>query len=107
MKKRIVAGMLFTTILCMAFGGCGNTADQKSTNSDGAVESVVPGAEASTEIAFGDTEADNGVVQLKVWSEEDNFDMLNQMIDSFKQKYAGEAKLEITLEQILIQRMSY
>lgn len=74
-------------------------ADQKSTNSDGAVESVVPGAEASTEIAFGDTEADNGVVQLKVWSEEDNFDMLNQMIDSFKQKYAGEAKLEITLEQ--------
>jgi arabinogalactan oligomer/maltooligosaccharide transport system substrate-binding protein len=99
MKKRIVAGMLFTTILCMAFGGCGNTADQKSTNSDGAVESVVPGAEASTEIAFGDTEADNGVVQLKVWSEEDNFDMLNQMIDSFKQKYAGEAKLEITLEQ--------
>ena len=99
MKKRIVAGMLFTTILCMAFGGCGNTADQKSTNSDGAVESVVPGAEASTEIAFGDMEADNGVVQLKVWSEEDNFDMLNQMIDSFKQKYAGEAKLEITLEQ--------
>ena len=36
---------------------------------------------------------------FKVWSEEDNFDMLNQMIDSFEQKYAGQAKFEITLEQ--------
>lgn len=59
----------------------------------------MPGAEASTEMAAGDTETDNGVVQLKVWSEEDNFDMLNQMIDSFEQKYAGQAKFEITLEQ--------
>lgn len=50
----------------------------------------MPGAEASTEMAAGDTETDNGVVQLKVWSEEDNFDMLNQMIDSFEQKYAGQ-----------------
>lgn len=99
MKKRFVAGMLFTTILCMAFGGCGSTADKENEKNDGAAESVMPGAEASTEMAAGDTDTDNGEVQLKVWSEEDNFDMLNQMIDSFKQKYAGEAKFEITLEQ--------
>lgn len=99
MKKKNVAGMLFMTVLCMAFGGCGSTADKENEKNDGAAESVMPGAEASTEMAAGDTDTDNGVVQLKVWSEEDNFDMLNQMIDSFKQKYAGEAKFEITLEQ--------
>ena len=99
MNRRIVAGMLFTTVVCMTLGGCGFTADKENVKNSGAVESVMPGAEVSTEMTERDAEADNGVVQLKVWSEEDNFDMLNQMIDSFKQKYAGEAKFEITLEQ--------
>ena len=96
MNKRIIAGMLFTTVVCMTLGGCGFTADKENEKNDGAAESVMPGAEASTEMAAGDTDTDNGVVQLKVWSEEDNFDMLNQMIDSFEQKYAGQAKFEIT-----------
>ena len=99
MNKRIVAGMLFTTVVCMTLGGCGFTADKENVKNSGAVESVMPGAEVSTEMTERDAEADNGVVQLKVWSEEDNFDMLNQMIDSFEQKYAGQAKFEITLEQ--------
>ena len=92
MNKRIVAGMLFTTVVCMTLGGCGFTADKENVKNSGAVESVMPGAEVSTEMTERDAEADNGVVQLKVWSEEDNFDMLNQMIDSFEQKYAGQAK---------------
>ena len=95
MNKRIVAGMLFTTVVCMTLGGCGFTADKENVKNSGAVESVMPGAEVSTEMTERDAEADNGVVQLKVWSEEDNFDMLNQMIDSFEQKYAGQAKFEI------------
>lgn len=97
MKKKIVAGLMLTTVLCMAFGGCGsNTANESSDVS----ESVVPGAEtSSTETVSGTDEADNGVVELTVWSEEDNFDLLNQMIDSFKQKYAGQAEFEINLVQ--------
>lgn len=97
MKKKIVAGLMLTTVLCMALGGCGsNTANESSDVS----ESVVPGAEtSSTETVSGTDEADNGVVELTVWSEEDNFDLLNQMIDSFKQKYAGQAEFEINLVQ--------
>lgn len=97
MKKKIVAGLLLTTVLCMAFGGCGSNAANESSDVS---EAVVPGAEtSSTETVSGTDEADNGVVELTVWSEEDNFDLLNQMIDSFKQKYAGQAEFEINLVQ--------
>ena len=30
MNKRIVAGMLFTTVVCMMLGGCGFTADKEN-----------------------------------------------------------------------------
>ena len=109
MNKRIVAGMLFTTVVCMTLGGCGFTADKENVKNSGAVESVIPGAEVSTEMTERDAEADNGVVQLKVWSEEDNFDMLNQMIDSFEQKYAGQQSLRLHWNKmlILIQRIFF
>lgn len=96
MKKRFIAGLMLTTVLSMTLGGCGSkTANESSDVS----ESVVPGAEASTETVSGTDETDNGVVELTVWSEEDNFDLLNQMIESFKQKYAGQAEFEINLVQ--------
>ena len=50
MNKRIVAGMLFTTVVCMTLGGCGFTADKENVKNSGAVESVMPGAEVSTEM---------------------------------------------------------
>ena len=50
MNKRIVAGMLFTTVVCMMLGGCGFTADKENVKNSGAVESVMPGAEVSTEM---------------------------------------------------------
>lgn len=97
MKKKIVAGLMLTTVLCMALGGCGSNAANESSDVS---EAVVPGAEtSSTETVSGTDEADNGVVELTVWSEEDNFDLLNQMIDSFKQKYTGQAEFEINLVQ--------
>lgn len=40
----------------------------------------------------------NDVVTLRVWTEEANIDMMNKMVDSFKEKYAGEAQFDITLE---------
>lgn len=39
----------------------------------------------------------SGPVSLAVWAEEDDFEMLNEMIDSFKAHYAGEAEFEISL----------
>ncbi len=40
----------------------------------------------------------DGTVELRVWAEENNLEMLNKMIESFKQKYSSEAKFDITIE---------
>ena len=53
---------------------------------------------ASTEADSSVSQGSDGTVTLKVWSEESNFDMMNQMIESFKQEYAGQADFDITLE---------
>lgn len=100
MEKRIMAGLLLTTVFCSAFIGCGNQQAAVGSEDDG-MEAVVPGSDPSTEMAAmgnqGNT--DSGVVQLTIWSEPDNFDTLNKMIDGFKQKYAGQAEFEITLTE--------
>ena len=49
MKKRIVAGMLFTAVFCSAFTGCGNNQAASGSEDEG-MESVVPGSEPSTEV---------------------------------------------------------
>lgn len=87
------------TVFCSAFSGCGN-ATSTDGNGETAAEAVVPGSEPSTEMASTTKETeDNGVVELTIWSETDNFDLLSKMIESFKQEYAGQAEFEITLEE--------
>ena len=75
-------GALVCTMGVTSLAGCGNSANSN----------------ASTEADAQDTQSDDGVVTLKVWSEESNFDFMNQMIESFKQEYAGQAQFDITLE---------
>ena len=41
-------------------------------------------------------EEQSGPVKLTVWAEEDSFEMLGQMVESFKEKYAGQVELEVT-----------
>ena len=40
---------------------------------------------------------ESGTVPLTVWAEEDNFEMLEEMIVSFQEHYAGQADFEISL----------
>lgn len=42
-------------------------------------------------------ETTSGPVSLTVWAEEDNFEMLEGMIASFKEHYSGQAEFEISL----------
>lgn len=51
MNKRIVAGMLFTTVVCMTLGGCGFTADKENVKNSGAVESI---GNAGSRSIYGD-----------------------------------------------------
>lgn len=80
----------FAASLCV-FGliltGCGSQAQTE--------EEVMVSEESLDENA--EQSLESGKVELTVWAEEDNFDMLGTMIESFKQKYAGQADFEITL----------
>lgn len=46
----------------------------------------------------GNEQLESGKVELKIWVEEANFANMQKMIDSFEQKYAGQADFEITME---------
>lgn len=93
-KKKLLAAMLSGTMLTMALAGCGNgqTAEES--------EAVPIGTEQeSADEVTGDAEdeLESGKVELTVWAEENNFEVLEKMFESFKEEYAGQAEFEITL----------
>ena len=83
--KKALANLLTMAVMCMMITGCANTSKND-------IHEVIQ------DVQF-DSEADDGVVALTVWAEESNWEMLNKMIYSFKEKYAGQAEFEITLVQ--------
>lgn len=89
MKKKLLTGLLSMALLGLTLSGCGSTS-QTSTQ-----ESV----QADSTQTENSTATDNGVVELTVWAEEANWEMLNKMIESFKEEYAGQAEFEITIVQ--------
>ena len=84
MKKRLIALLMMTVMMCMTVVGCSNagTAEKET--------------EASTEEG---TSESGGVVKLKVWAEEANWEVLEKMFASFKEQYKNEATFEIELIQ--------
>lgn len=91
-KKKILAGILAMTVLCMTLAGCSST--EETENAAAETDAV-----QETEQTDDGTAADNGVVTLRIWAEEANWPMLTNMIESFKQEYAGQAEFDIVLEQ--------
>lgn len=52
---------------------------------------------SATDEGNGQSDENSGVVELTVWADEASFDVLEGMIETFKQKYAGQAEFNITL----------
>lgn len=84
MKKRIIALIMMTVMMCMSVVGCSSQSTQKEENETKKEEN---------------TSETGGVVKLKIWAEEANWEVTNKMIDSFKAKYKNEATFEIELIQ--------
>lgn len=84
MKKRIIALLMMTVMMCMSVVGCSSQSTQKEENETKKEEN---------------TSETGGVVKLKIWAEEANWEVTNKMIDSFKAKYKNEATFEIELIQ--------
>ena len=87
MKKHVIAAVAAATFVTTAMAGCtgaDTTAGGESVNGEPSVlqtEAVMDSTELS-----GDAAEDDGKVTLTVWAEEANFDVLQEMIDSFENK---------------------
>lgn len=92
MKKKILMTVLTASLLVTSLAGCGN-----SSADDGSQAETEP-ADVSAVQGDADGQLESGKVALRVWVEESNIPNLQEMIDSFKQKYAGQADFDITIE---------
>lgn len=94
MKKKflvmLMAAMTMTYVVGCAKSGENSGVENESQTSDGGVQHVQE----------SENKLESGKVELKVWAEETHFDMMNQMIESFKQEYAGQAEFDIVLEAL-------
>ena len=86
MKNKLLATMVCVSLLSVTLAGCGNKGADVQVNTKNTLK---------TELNKGKTLE---TVSLRVWSEEANIESLQKMIDSFKQKYAGQADFDITIE---------
>ncbi len=90
MKKRLLVAMLSVSLLTMALTGCGNADAGNQTDTEP--------SDVEVQQDDGDGQLESGKVSLRVWVEEANIENLQKMIDSFEQKYAGQADFDITIE---------
>lgn len=93
MKKKSIIAMFLT--LGMLFSACGgNQAEVADGTESVPMEDFTQqnGGEPAQETLPG------GKVELKVWGAEEDQALLAEMVESFKQEYAGAADFEITLE---------
>lgn len=88
MKRRGLAAVAAVTLCSMLATGCSGEAETETAEE----ASVLSESGQDTETAD-----EEGVVSLTIWAEETNHDVLNKMIESFKQEYAGEAEFDIQL----------
>lgn len=85
MNKRIVSGVM-TAVLCgMLATGCSGTAESATD---------LPGLSEVSADTNNSSQA--GVVTLRVWTQDE--ELVQEMVDSFVQEHAGEAKFDIQVE---------
>lgn len=87
-RKKLLVTILSVSLLATGLIGCGNTKSGEQAES----------AEVETEQENQGEQLESGHVALRIWVEEANIENLQKMIDSFEQKYAGQADFEITIE---------
>ncbi|MGN1137030.1 MAG: hypothetical protein ACI4SF_12525 [Oscillospiraceae bacterium] len=85
-NKKIMSLLLAGTLTAAIFCSCAE--NENSQIADPEISEAVTDAADHT---VSDT------VSLNVWCEESGIDIMNKMIESFIQKYAGEAEFDFTI----------
>ena len=83
MKKRVFAVFLLVAMVTVTAAGCSK-----------GKETANPAKETTT---AKETKKEEGVINLSVWAEATSNDLLEKMIESFKEQYKGQAEFEITI----------
>ncbi len=92
MKKKLLTLVLTTVMVTSLLSGCGSgTQTDEADTAEGFTD------EAETLDTQSEDQLESGKVTLNVWVEEDSQEMVAQMVENFKQKYAGQADFEINL----------
>lgn len=92
MKKKLLTLVLTTVMVTSLLSGCGSgTQTDEADTTEGSTD------EAETLDTQSEDQLESGKVTLNVWVEEDSQEMVAQMVENFKQKYAGQADFEINL----------
>lgn len=81
-KRKWTAALLATALTVSMLAGCASSEPSQK----------------DTQNAAQPTNKDNGTVSLTIWADESTHDALNQMVESFKKEYEGQANFDITLE---------
>lgn len=85
MKKHIISSFLAISMIGGLFAGCGQEAETKK---DFKLQNLE------------ETKKDDGVVTLKLWGAKKDTELLQETVDSFKEKYKGQAQFDITIEAV-------
>ncbi len=91
MRKRLKKSWVLLAAAGLVLTGCQNNAKAPQGGTSGAVEGTENGGEAGTAPQEGTEE-----VSLTVWGAEEDQALLEQVIESFKTEYAGQAQFNIT-----------
>lgn len=83
MKRRVLSGVMAAVLCGLLLIGC-----------SGGAESA---AGISAEPASEDSSAKEGVISLRVWTQD--VELAQEMVDSFVQEHAGEAEFDIQVEE--------
>ena len=83
MKKQILSMALAACMIGTVCSGCGQTTQDASSLNLKSLES--------------EKKDKNAAVELTVWGAEEDQELLKEMVDSFQQKYKGEASFKITI----------
>lgn len=79
MKQKILYAMAAVVLIGILATGCSGEAPKEPANVDSQKEQ-------------------DGIVSLKVWALEEDYEMLNEMLESFKKEYEGQAEFDIKIE---------
>ncbi len=97
MKAKVLRSMVVIGLCSILAAGCAGETESVNTPEAEETEASEGGAGNEKSEKNEKNEKEEGVVTLTVWAEEANNDMLNQMIASFKEQYAGQAEFDIQL----------